>query len=177
MTDAVFITDISGEFIQFNDAFVAFNKFRSRADCPRKLSECPDFLEIRTADGELLPLEMWSVSRALRGETGTNVEYTLHRKDTGEIWVGSYSFSPLRDNQGAIIGSVVVARDITDLKVAEQKLRDRERDLSLIYQNIHDVVFYLAVEPGGQFRFISVNPAFLHATGLEMAQVCREIDA
>ena len=171
MTDAVFITDISGEFIQFNDAFVAFHKFRNRADCPRKLSECKDFLEIKTADGELLPPEMWSVRRALRGETGTNIEYTLHRKDTGESWVGSYSFSPLRDSQDAIIGSVVVARDITDLKVAEQKLRDSERDLSLMYQNIHDVIFYLAVEPGGQFRFISVNPAFLHATGLEMAQV------
>jgi signal transduction histidine kinase len=70
---------------------------------------------------------MWALPRALRGESAANAEYTLRRKDTGETWVGSYSFAPIRDKDGAIVGSVVVARDITDHKRAEEELR-RSRD-------------------------------------------------
>ncbi len=57
------------------------------------------------------------------------------------------------------------------LLVREQKARANERELSLIFQNLSDVVFNLAVEPDGQFRFVSVNPAFLRVTGLETGQV------
>jgi PAS domain S-box-containing protein len=57
------------------------------------------------------------------------------------------------------------------LSVREQKARANECELSLIFQNISDVVFNLAMEPDGQFRFVFVNPAFLRATGLETGQV------
>jgi len=72
---------------------------------------------------------MWAVPRALRGETVTNAEYRLRRKDTGETWVGSYSFAPIRDNDGAVIGSVVVGRDITEHKKAEAALIKLSEDL------------------------------------------------
>jgi signal transduction histidine kinase len=71
------------------------------------------------ANGEPAPLDMWAVSRALRGETVANAEYTLRRRDTGETWVGSYSFGPIRDKDGMITGSVVSVRDITDRKKAD----------------------------------------------------------
>jgi PAS domain S-box-containing protein len=57
------------------------------------------------------------------------------------------------------------------LSEREQQARANERELSLIFQNLSDVVFNLAVEPDGQFRFVSVNPAFLRVTGLETGQV------
>ena len=50
---------------------------------------------------------------ALRGERSTNSEYRLRRKDTGETLIGKWSFAPIRDPHGTIIGSVVVGRDIT----------------------------------------------------------------
>jgi len=53
----------------------------------------------------------------------------LRRKDTGECWVGSYSFAPIRDAHGAIAGSVVVARDITGRKRAEEEIRRLNTDL------------------------------------------------
>jgi two-component system, cell cycle sensor histidine kinase and response regulator CckA len=71
-------------------------------------------------NGELIPVEMWAVPRALRGETVTNVEYTLHRKDTGETWVGSFSSDPIRDKVGKIVGAVMVGRDITERKRADE---------------------------------------------------------
>ena len=127
MTDAVFISDTQGRFIEFNEAFATFHRFPSKEACAQTLAEYPDFLEVFLPDGKLAPLDQWAVPRALRGETVTNAEYALRRKDTGESWVGSYSFGPIRDPGGAIVGSVVVGRDVTELKRAEAALKESEQ--------------------------------------------------
>jgi PAS domain S-box-containing protein len=119
MTDAVFVTDAAGNFMDFNDAFASFHRFESKTSCLRSLTQYPDILEVRFANGNPAPLENWAVSRALRGETATSEVYLLRRKDTGESWVGSYSFGPIRDEAGAIVGAVVAARDVTDRARAE----------------------------------------------------------
>jgi PAS domain S-box-containing protein len=132
MTDAVFISDTQGNFIEFNNAFATFHKFKSKDECAKTLAEYPDFLDVFMADGTLAPLDMWAVPRALRGEIVTDAEYTLRRKDTGETWVGSYSFAPIRDKDGAIVGSVVIGRDITKRKQIERELQESEEK----YRNI-----------------------------------------
>jgi len=129
MTDAVFISNKAGEFIEFNEAFATFHKFANKNECAKTLVEYPDFLEVYMDNGEIAPIEMWAVSRALRGETATNEEYSLRRKDTGESWVGSYSFSPIRDEENRIVGSVVVGRDITKRKLEEQEIRRLNSEL------------------------------------------------
>ena len=122
MTDAVFISNKAGKFIEFNDAFATFYKFDNKDECAKTLAEYPDFLEVYMENGEIVPLDMWAVPRALSGETATNTEYTLRRKDTGETWEASYSFSPIRDKDDNIVGSVVVARDITERKRGEEEI-------------------------------------------------------
>ena len=129
MTDAVFISDAQGKFIDFNDAFAAFHRFRSKDECAKTFAEYPDILDVFMADGTVAPLDMWAVPRALRGENVSNAEYTLRRKDTGETWVGSYSFSPICDPEGAIVGSVVVGRDITEIKKAAEVLNRQSAKL------------------------------------------------
>jgi two-component system cell cycle sensor histidine kinase/response regulator CckA len=52
-----------------------------------------------------------------------------------------------------------------------QALRRREQQLSSIYDNASDVLFYLAVEADDRFRFVTVNRAFLQATGLAEEQI------
>lgn len=129
MTDAVFISDGEGRFLHFNDAFATFHRFQSKDECHKNLADYPAVLDVFLPEGAPAPLERWAVPRALRGEVGTNAEYTLRRKDTGECWVGSYSFAPIRDPKGAIAGCVVVARDITDRKRAEGEIRRLNADL------------------------------------------------
>jgi diguanylate cyclase (GGDEF)-like protein/PAS domain S-box-containing protein len=126
MNDAVFISNTEGQFIDFNDAFAAFHKFSNKAECLHTLNEFTEILEVFMADGELAPLEQWAVPRALRGETASNVEYFLRRKDTGENWTGSYSFAPIRNQVDKIIGAVVSARDITEQKRTVERLREAE---------------------------------------------------
>ncbi|WP_407311621.1 response regulator [Desulfosporosinus sp. SB140] len=129
MTDAVFISDAEGNFINFNDAFATFHKFRNKGECLKTLSEYPDILDVFTADGQPEPLEGGAVPRALRGESISNAEYTLRRRDTGETWIGSYSFGPIKDENGVIVGSVVTARDITHLKQAEDNIKKLNKQL------------------------------------------------
>jgi len=61
---------------------------------------------------------------------------------------------------------IVTTTDITERKKAEDALRKSEQQLSSIYNTVGDVIFHLAAEPEGQFRFTSVNPIFLKTTGL-----------
>ena len=141
MTDAVFISDAAGQFVDFNLAFATFHKFKNKEDCAKILDKYPEFLEVFRETGQPTPLDQWAVPRALRGEIGTNVEYSLRRKDTGETWVASYSFAPIRDHQGAIVGSVVVGRDITDIKRAQEELRERKEELERLLDLIPAAIF------------------------------------
>ena len=122
MGDAVTISDAKGNLININDAWATFHKFGSRDECPMAFCEYPEILEVFLPSGEPVAVEQWAVPRALRGERATNVEYVHHRKDTGETWVGSYSFAPIRDSDGEIVGSMVAARDITERKHVEEEI-------------------------------------------------------
>jgi PAS domain-containing protein len=74
MTDAVSISDAQGRFIEFNDAFATFHKFRTKEECSRTFAHYPEILEVYLPGGALAPLEQWAVPRALRGETASNQE-------------------------------------------------------------------------------------------------------
>src|SRR5262250_2148857 len=50
-------------------------------------------------------------------------------------------------------------------------LRAREEELSAIYKYVPGIVFSIAVEPDGEFRFLSVSHDFLVATGLTREQI------
>lgn len=134
MNDAVFITDVKGNFIDFNEAFATFHKFKNKDEVYRILARYPDYINVYFEDWTLAPFDMWAVPRALKGETVPNEEYIFQRKDTGETWWGSCSFGPVRDSNGKIIGSVVVTRDTTKRKNIEQELKKSHDDLELKVQ-------------------------------------------
>ncbi|MEN6475236.1 MAG: PAS domain S-box protein, partial [Syntrophaceae bacterium] len=157
MNDAVFISDVHGNFVDFNEAFTTYYRFSSKEECCRTLDEIPHYIDIYFADGTPAPMDMWSIARALRGETESNAEYILRKKDTGDTWWGSYSFGPIRDRDGVIIGSVVVARDITERKRADEEL---QRLASAMEQADECVII---TDTQGAIQY--VNPAFEKITG------------
>src|SRR5262245_46731587 len=50
------------------------------------------------------------------------------------------------------------------------RLHAREEELSAIYETVPGIVFYIAVEADGEFRFLSVSRDFLVATGVTREQ-------
>jgi PAS domain S-box-containing protein len=132
MADAVFISDSEGNLIDFNEAYARFHRFQTKEDCIKEKDHIFKMVHLSQEDGSLVPLESWPVNRALQGETVTNAEYIIRRLDSGETWVGSYSFGPIRDSQGAIIGSVIVARDVTEVKKNEEARKKLELELKQV---------------------------------------------
>jgi len=167
MTDAVFISDTAGRFIEVNEAFATFHRFKNKSECAKTFAEYPEILEVYLANGELAPLEQWAVPRALRGETATNAEYSLRRKDTGETWTGSYSFSPLRDEQGVITGAVVVGRDITEIKLADRRRQVSEERYQALFESSLDCVFLSDFEG----NFLDANQTALNLLGYAREEV------
>jgi PAS domain S-box-containing protein len=136
---------------------------------------------------QVLPL--WD--KAFDGQTLDQVVYRLITKHGTVKWVVG-SWSPVVDETGHQVGVRVTCLDITERivaeealqqttqkfrtiveeiaerKRAEEALRENEQRLVSIYNTVRDVIFHLAVEPEGQFRFVSVNAAFLRVTGLSL---------
>jgi PAS domain S-box-containing protein len=68
------------------------------------------------------------LGRIRRGERVDQYETVRRRKD-GTLVDVSLTVSPVKDDRGGIIGASKIARDITQRKLSEAKLRDSERQL------------------------------------------------
>jgi PAS domain S-box-containing protein len=71
----------------------------------------------------------------------------------------------------AVYSSDKMAIELERLRGQTSELEENQRRLALIYDTVRDVIFQLAVEPDSQFRFVSVNAAFLKVTGLSREAV------
>ena len=78
---------------------------------------------------------------------------------------------PVKDSTGAVREVVLAHEDVTERTLAEEAVRRSERELSLVYNNVSDIIYYFSVEPNDRYRFVSVNPAFFKATGLTESQI------
>lgn len=61
---------------------------------------------------------------------------TVRRRKDGSLLNISLTVSPVRDREGRIMGASKIARDITELKNAERKLREAKEELSLANSNL-----------------------------------------
>lgn len=90
-------------------------------------------------DGNLIPLEHYAISKALRGEVNNVVESRMVRAD-GSYYDILISAAPLL-NDGQIVGAVANFIDISDRKRAEEALRTSEERFQLIVQATNDVIW------------------------------------
>ena len=84
-------------------------------------------------------LEDSLIARIVQGETIKNCEAGLLDKNITEIPI-LFSCSPLRNNEGEIIGIVFVARDITEKKNAEIKLFEGQQVFRSLVENSPDII-------------------------------------
>jgi signal transduction histidine kinase len=99
-------------------------------------------------DGRRIPLEEWSIPRALQGETTVGREARMVRPD-GSHCDFLISAAPLKNTEGEIVGAVAGLLDITERKRAEEernRLRAREieartqkEERRRIARDLHDI--------------------------------------
>ena len=75
--------------------------------------------------------------RIARGESVDHYETVRTRKDGTHVDV-SVTISPIKDDQGNVVGASSIARDITEMNRAQRAIRKSEGQLRLIWENALD---------------------------------------
>jgi PAS domain S-box-containing protein len=83
---------------------------------------------------------------AVAKHTRIRREYRCRKKGTEEYRWLEDDFEPVIDEDGNAVGFFGVARDITERKIAEEKLRRSEEQFRLIAENVADMIAVLDLE-------------------------------
>ncbi len=86
------------------------------------------------------------------GKPLINKEESYVFPDFGEKWFTTTKM-PLKDESGKTIGTFGVSREITDIKKVEKTLREREREIRLIAENVPALFSYL--DANAHYRFVN----------------------
>lgn len=159
---AVVITDMDARIEYVNPRFTEITGYT----LDEVMGQNPRILKSGRTPDEVYQ-SLWAALAAGKAWRG---EFQNRRKNGESYWVAA-SISPLRDSAGSVIKYVAVEQDVTERKRAEEELREREQRLSSVYDTVGDVIYHLAVEPDGEYRFVSVNSAFTRITGIPADEV------
>ena len=124
MVDAVYVFDTAGRMTLANEAGLRLVGLSSMAEVRHPLAEVPQMLRVRHRDGTpILPDELVHI-RALAGEVIVAEEQLAYNPQTQQDIYLLLSAAPIVDERGHIVGSVAVARDVTEL-LALDRLKDQ----------------------------------------------------
>lgn len=155
-TDAVFAKDAQGRYLMINRAGAEalgkrVEEVIGRTDI--ELFAAEDGREVMEAEQEILAA----------AETRTTEDTKTAEGDTRTFLSTK---GPYRDGEGNVVGMFGVARDITDRKKAEDKLRESEQRLQAVASGAPVITF--ALDSKGVFTF--EDGAVLNALGVEPGQ-------
>mgnify|MGYP001560516477 FL=1 len=161
--DAMVVVNQRGEIVLLNvQAENQFGYHRDELIGQKVKNIIPEgFAERLVADS------LRSAADALAQQIGTGIELTGRRKDGSDFPI-EIMLSPLESAEGILVTAAI--RNITARKQAENTLRAKELQLSIIHDNTYETIFVIGVEPNDHFRFISVNRRFTEATGIRQDQ-------
>lgn len=109
---------------------------------------------------DLINEEASIVARIKRGEYIQHFETVRSKKDGSPIFV-SLTVSPILDSNKTIIGASKIARDITDRKKAEDKIRDSELRYRSLIEQASDAIFISNL----QGEYVDVNTSACNLLG------------
>ncbi|HEY3296088.1 MAG TPA: PAS domain S-box protein [bacterium] len=137
--DGIVVTDMQGHFRLVNKAEAKMCGYNSPDEMKKNLDYFASVFQIMSLDGTPLPLEDWPVSHVLRGRTVSERELRARRTDTGQEWYFSFSGQPVFEEDGTQILAVIVTRDITQRKQAEEELADRAERLRQLNNDLEEL--------------------------------------
>jgi len=119
------------------------------------------------ADGSAYPKEECPIYGAYKdGQVHSGDSEVFWRKD-GTSFPAQYTSTPIRDEQGALIGAVVVFQDITYRRQCEKTIEQFRRHNDMILQAAGEGIFGLDLQGNHTF----VNPAATQLLGYEPGEL------
>lgn len=92
-----------------------------------------------------------TLGKALKGESGSNIEYRVVTKTGDTRWI-SHSWSPVLAD-GKLQTVVSVIKDITESKRAQEAIREAEEKYRLLAENASDIIWQMDMH--GMFTYVS----------------------
>ncbi len=160
LSDGVIVADTGGTILTANRAATAISGRGAKNTSPSVWSEKFGFFLPGTET--LFPADQLPLTRAIRGEATNNIEIFVRNSSVPDGTYVSVSGSPMLDGRGRVRGGVVVFRDISERKRAEERL---QRLSSAVEQTADSV---LITDRRGIIEY--VNPAFEATTGFSSAE-------
>jgi PAS domain S-box-containing protein len=130
IADGVIVVDADGGPVFVNKAAALLFGGKPRTDRP--LADQVSAVNARHLDGRPIAPAETPIARALAGEAVIDFPNLVGRPD-GEVVITSTA-SPVRDEQGNVVGAYVILRDVTERKRAEEALGESEARLRRIAQ-------------------------------------------
>lgn len=158
--EAVFFLTLQGRFSSVNQAFQLLTGHAEQQLQGRLLTELlepPGNEQLRAV-----------LAKALQGQILT-FSVCLHSPAGKACHLALTSFPLMNEHRLAGIGCI--ARPLEEVQQAEKAVREREKQLSIIFRSINDAIFVLKVQDEPTFEFLFVNQAFLSKSGLRHEQV------
>ncbi|MGH9369746.1 MAG: ATP-binding protein [Thermoanaerobaculia bacterium] len=133
--EGVVVADRDGKFVVFNPAAERIIGLGAIATDP---ADWPSTYGVFRPDTVTpFPAEELPLVRAIHGESPDDVEMFIRNPRVPDGVSISVSGRPIHDGQGAIGGGVVVFRDITERKRAEEALKQSEERVNLALESAH----------------------------------------
>jgi PAS domain S-box-containing protein len=98
---------------------------------------------------------------------GETHDFQFRCNDGSPLWA-IVSASPLKDDEGRVIGVLKMITDITERRWTEQELMSSERRFRDIARNVPGVVYQFRVRPDGNHFFSYVSPRAQEILNLEI---------
>jgi len=165
IADGVVVVDEQGRFLLFNPAA---EKIVGMGATDAKPSEWSDRYGAFLPDGVTpFPPEELPLARAMRGETVRDVEVVVRNAAVPQGVAILHSAAPVLGEDGRAHGGVVVLRDVTARKQAEQDLRAYAEEVSDLYHRAP--CGYHSLDEHG--AYVRVNDAELRWLGYAREEV------
>lgn len=146
--EGVVILNLEGRILEGNPAAREMLGYSKAEAGHSELPECGTTFDLLSLDGQSLPPEAWPIQKVRRGESFTNYEIAVRRKDSGESRIISHNGAPVRSASGEIILGVLTLTDISERKGAALALQDGARRLALALNASRSAVWEVDVPTG-----------------------------
>jgi len=160
-SDAIGIADAAGNHIYQNSAFSKLYE----CETVQYFMEFGGFCAVFT--NSAVAKEIWKVTISGKSWIG-EVEQQSASGRMMQTFLRSYS---LKDSTGENVGFVGAVTDITERKLKEVQLQQKEQFLRTVYEGAEHLIFVVDVQEDGEFRFTGWNPATERATGISSMEV------
>jgi PAS domain S-box-containing protein len=168
LSDGIVACDPDGVLTLFNQATQEFHGLPME---PIAAEDWGQYYDLYHADGKT-PLNRSEIPlfRSLQGESVRDVEMSIVPKQ-GKIRYILANGDPILTPEGEKLGAVVAMHDISERKIAEALLQEREEFLSSIYNGVELSIFVIDVTEDGDFHYVGLNPAHERLTGLTSREI------